>query len=244
MRLQQKQKSFFVILVWRSIHHTSMQIKKKNFQFVSFQKAKADYLIRFAVIAGNDTIEKETLPVQVQRGKKISVLMLSSSPDFDTKFIKNLLASQGHSVVARTTISKNKYSSDFLNAQQISLDRITASLLDNFNVVIADATALSSLPKGEEAAIQSQIVQKGLGLLIKGDSAVASSFYSALFPVRGGAKDSSQLLSLSLSDTAVKLPPLATANSFFYWCCPTRSRWCRTGKIKCMQVLRCGVWVK
>ena len=189
--------------------------KKEEFSIRTIPKGVGRLSYSLAAIAGNDTIELETLPVQVQRGKKISVLMLSSSPDFDTKFIKNLLASQGHSVVARTIISKNKYASDFLNAQQISLDRITASLLDNFNVVIADATALSSLPKGEEAAIQSQIAQKGLGLLIKGDSAVASSFYSALFPVRGGAKDSSQLLSLSLSDTDVKLPSLATANSFF-----------------------------
>lgn len=189
--------------------------KKEPFSLSTIPKGEGRTTYSLTAITNKDTIEKETLPVEVGQGKKISVLILSSSPDFNSKFLKNELAGQGNSVVSRTTISKNKYASDYLNTQQISLDHITVSLLNHFAILIADATALSSLPKSEEAIIQAQVARQGLGLIIKGDSAVTSSFYSAMFPAKSGLKDSVRLLNLSLSDTSIKLPSLAAVNSFF-----------------------------
>ena len=166
--------------------------KKEAFSLTVLPKAEGRSTYSIAAVTNNDTVEKETIPAEVEQGKKIRVLMLSSSPDFDAKFLKNNLSDKGYSVAARTIISKNKYASDYVNMPAVSLENINASVLNKFDILIADATALSSLSKSEGTMIQSQIAQKNMGLVIKCDSSVSSSFFSALFPVSQSVRDSAR----------------------------------------------------
>ncbi len=134
----------------------------------------------------------------------------------ENKFLKNHLSQNGYKVVVRTAISKNKYLKEYLNTASLSLDRINSSLLDKFDIIIADATELAAIPKSELAAIETQVAQKSIGLIIKADSAFSgSSFYSDKFQLKIAAGDSGQQVNLYLLDSAGKMPATTIGNHVF-----------------------------
>ena len=182
---------------------------KEAFTLTTVPKNMDKTTYALAVIANKDTIEKETIPLQVEKGEQLKVLMLASSPDFDNKFIKSQLSQDGYVVAARTIISKDKYAFDYLNTSSLKLYHITSSLLDKFDITIADAEALSAIPKSELAALQSAVAQKGMGLIIKADSIAAASFYTSPFPLSSISENTKQLTTYLL-DTVDKMPALTT----------------------------------
>ncbi len=190
--------------------------KNEKFQLATIPKHSGRAVYSIAVVINKDTIEKEAIPVQVEQGEPLKVLMLASSPDFDNKFLKNQLSQNGYKVVARTAISKNKYLKEYLNTASVPLDRITSSLLDNFDITIANATELAAISKSELAVIQAQVAQKSMGLVIKADSAFSgSSFYSGNFLLNTAKSDSGQQADLYLLDTAAKMPATTIVNPVY-----------------------------
>jgi hypothetical protein len=65
------------------------------------------------------------IPVFVESQATLKVLILSSSPDFENKFLKNWLFENQYVCAVRSAISKNKFSTEFLNSTKINLDQIT-----------------------------------------------------------------------------------------------------------------------
>ena len=175
--------------------------KSFSMSVVPKQVGRASYVL--AIVAGNDTVKKETIPVQVEEGKLLTVLLLSSSPDFDTKFLKKFLSEQGYKIATRIRISKEKYATNYQNIKSLSLNNITTSLLTRFDVLIADASELNAIPKPQLAAIQAQ-VQKGLGLLVKADTLLPSSFSTSLL----AETDTTRPLAPYLLDTTEQLPSI------------------------------------
>jgi len=123
-----------------------------------------------AAVAGKDTIERESIPVEVLPTENLKILMLAASPDFENRFLAGWLSDRRHNVVVRTAISKDKYDHSFLNTSSMAVDRLSPSLLDKFDVVIADAAALRAMAPAEHAALWNAIAEKGLGLVIKADT--------------------------------------------------------------------------
>ena len=135
-------------------------------------------------IAGKDTLSIEELPVMVKERESMRVLILASAPDFETKFLKNWLAQQGHSLSVRTTISTAKYSTEFLSSKKRDLNRINSTMLNDFDILIGDMSELSRLSSLENQAVQNQI-NKGLGLIIKADAIeTGNGFYRNAFQIR------------------------------------------------------------
>lgn len=135
-----------------------------------------------AINAGK-TISKEKIPVHVLPTNRLQVLLLSSSPDFDNKFLTTWLYENQYKVATRNTISKNKYSQQFLNREALPLQTISTTLLEKFDVVIADDQELAALPAKEKAALRSQ-VQQGLGLILQTDSAMVFKNFSVDLQVK------------------------------------------------------------
>lgn len=154
-----------------------------------------------------DTLEQESLPVEVLPAQKLKILLLASSPDFENTFLVNWLSRSGHAVATRTIISKGKSDKAFLNMPETALDPLTPSVLDKFDLVIADAAALASGDAMEGTFLRRQVAEKGMGLIIKADSTTegsgnpggaegsgaAAGFYKNLFPLEV-VKDSTQRL--------------------------------------------------
>lgn len=117
-----------------------------------------------------DTLEKESIPVDVLPGKALTILLLASAPDFENRFLVNWLSQNGHSVAMRTAISRGKYDKAYLNMAQVALDHLSSSLLDKFDVVVTDAAALRAMVPGELSCLRRQVEEKGMGLIIREDS--------------------------------------------------------------------------
>ena len=135
---------------------------------VPAQTGRAVY--QLVAISGTDTLEREDIPVQVETGKPLKVLILAAAPDFENTFFVNWLASDGQQVANRTAVSRNNYQSSFANMSPRSLDVLTPRLLDGFDVVVADASAIPAAGSPGLAVLRRQVEEKGLGLIIRMDS--------------------------------------------------------------------------
>jgi hypothetical protein len=180
-----------------------------KFTLTTTPKQLGRAMFNLSVVDKKDTLQKEPVPVQIEKGEPVRVLVLASSPDFENRFAKNWLSEKGYSVLVRTAVSKNRFNKDYLNLPEMNADRITASLLDKFDLIIADASELATISKDELATVQSHISQKGTGLIIRSDSAATGrSFYSGWFPL-SYADSGRQSIQLSLYDTTHRLPALS-----------------------------------
>ena len=141
-----------------------------NFELNTVPKNEGRVVYHLLAISGKDTVEKEDLPVEVSLSKPLRLLVLNSSPDFETRFIKNWLTAKGYVAVIRSAISKNKYSTEFVNTAEQPITQISIPLLQKFDVVMGDLSALKALNPSESASLKEEVVQKGLGLIVRADS--------------------------------------------------------------------------
>ncbi|MBC7650617.1 MAG: hypothetical protein H7101_02585 [Deinococcales bacterium] len=153
------------------------------FQLQTVPKYNNKGVYSIFVVANKDTLENNPLPFQVQPTIPLKILLLASSPNFENKFLKNWLYENNYAVATRTSVTKGKYEQSFSNIKTISLNNLSATALQQFDVVIADATELSVIAKNELAVIKNQIVQNGLGLIVRVDSNNNNTpFYLKPFP--------------------------------------------------------------
>ncbi|MDN3584818.1 hypothetical protein [Mucilaginibacter flavus] len=140
------------------------------FQLSTIPKSTGKNIFYLLAITGKDTIENEQLPIQIEPVKPLKVLMLTASPDFESRFLKNWLSQNGYGVVVRSAISKDKFNKEFINIDQFSIDHLSQATLSKFDVLIGDLTVLKTLNSSEASALQQEVTQKGLGVIVKGDS--------------------------------------------------------------------------
>ncbi len=108
---------------------------------------------------------REKIPFVVQERPPLRVLMLENYPTFETKFLKNWLVERGNQVAVRASISRARFSTEFLNHEKVFLNRLTPKLLQTFDILLLDGETVNGLSRSEQSAIE-QTVQEGLGVLI------------------------------------------------------------------------------
>jgi len=171
--------------------------KNQHFQLAAVPKQFGKAVFALTALAGKDTLERDPVPFETEQPGNLKMLLLSASPNFENKFLKSWLSQNNYALVVRTTISKNKYQKIFINTPGVDFNSITASFLYGFDLVIADAGELTAISKAELAAIETQVVQNGLGLIVKADSAsVKNYFYSRPFPIIGHSDSNQKTLSV------------------------------------------------
>ncbi|WP_184547421.1 hypothetical protein [Mucilaginibacter sp. FT3.2] len=151
--------------------------KTAPFNLNTVPKNSGRNIYSLLVLAGGDTLEKESIPVQIEHAKPLKVLMLTSSPDFESRFLKNWLSENGYAVVVRSAISKDKFNKEFINIEQFPLDHLSAAVFNKFDVLIGDLSVLKTLNSAEAAALQQDVNQKGLGVIVRADSALKSDYW-------------------------------------------------------------------
>jgi hypothetical protein len=209
-----KNKNYLVILKGLNLTLDSVAVKASgDFELHTTPKTTGNMVYRLIVKSGQDTLENESLPLHIAPVKPIKVLILASSPDFENRFLKNWLTANNYAVHVRTAISKDKFSSEAINAAQMRLDNLSANTLQNFDVVIGDQLALQNLNAGESSALRQQVTQKGLGLIVRADSTGKNdSWFQSSFPVyrtSGQTQNSSTINLAGQAGTteALKLDP-------------------------------------
>ena len=126
---------------------------------------------RLAGIVGRDTVEEEDVPVEVVGSSPLRILLLASSPDFENRFLVKWLSGDGQVVASRTMVSRGKAEEAFVNRGRTALAPLTRALLGEFDLVVADAAALPVHGAVEWGVLQQEIGERGLGLIVKVDSA-------------------------------------------------------------------------
>ena len=144
--------------------------KQQNFSFTVVPKNEGRGIYHLALIAGKDSLEKEGIAYEVSPAKPLKVLILSESPDFETKFLKNWLADFGYTVVSKTSVSKEKYQKTFSNTTPLNFEKITAPVLEEQDLIVSDDATLQTLSATELALLQKAISEKGVGLILNADS--------------------------------------------------------------------------
>lgn len=168
-------------------------------------KQSGQYTYQIEVRNGRSVVS-ERVPVRVLPDRKLSILLLQTHPTFETRYLKNYLADKGHSLVARYLVSQNTYRFEFANSIQQRVDRLSPSILENFDLVIASDGQIKTLTPSERSVLV-QSVKDGLGLLILVHDA-KSEIEKILFPISltRVAQDTVPLNHFSWS---VKLPATA-----------------------------------
>jgi hypothetical protein len=115
------------------------------------------------------------LPIQVKPKLKLRILLLPSSPSFETKFLKNYLATEQHGVALRLPISKDIYQTEWLNLPKISLEQINTALWQQFDLIITDVSTIQALSRSQQQALLQSVQQTGLGVIIVPDILPLSS---------------------------------------------------------------------
>jgi hypothetical protein len=164
-------------------------------------------------IRSGKIVSSEKLPVAINPIAKPRILLLSSSPGFETKFLGTWLYENNYPVAIRNTVSRDKYDHQFLNMKTTTLTNINSFLLENFDLLIADDNALAELSPSAVGAIRSQL-DKGTGLIIQSDSSRSLSSFSRPFTVRKQESVQTTKRSLSWAGTIAQKNPL-TAGEWF-----------------------------
>lgn len=113
--------------------------------------------------AGPDT---ETVAVHVSPAPPIRLLVLQSSPDYESSRLRDWVARRGGSVAMRTLVSSGRWRRERVNTDAGPLDPLTPALLRRFDVAAIDAEALRTMPRAARAALDAAVHDEGLGLLV------------------------------------------------------------------------------
>ena len=178
----------------------------KEFELTTIPKTEGRAVYHIVVVSGTDTLENENLPIEIDPVQPLKILMLSASPDFETKFLKSWLAESGYEVAVRSNISKDKFSSEYVNMQPVKVEHLNASILERFDVVIGDLSVLKT-----EAALKPEVTQKSLGVIIRADSlSKGASWWQTNFPVEKLPVKNTSPIALNIRGRKSKSVPLKT----------------------------------
>lgn len=134
-------------------------------------QAAGRYLLSLTASSKNGkTGRSGQLPLVIEPALKPRVLILNEAPSFETRFLKNWLASKGYPLAVRSVVSKGKTVTEFENGQTADLSAIRLSTLSGFDMLVMESGTLPALENAELDAIGSA-VREGLGIcLILGEN--------------------------------------------------------------------------
>lgn len=121
--------------------------------------------------SAGQVVTEASLPLEVKPEKQIRVLILQAFPTFEIRYLKDFLADRGHAVAVRSQISRRNFRAEFANLPSRDLSRLNDALLDDFDLLLADAAAFSQINSNERYSL-GLAVDRGLGFLgiINGES--------------------------------------------------------------------------
>jgi hypothetical protein len=114
-------------------------------------------------------VAPESLAIDVRPAPPLRVLLVESSPSFDTRFLRDWLVGQGAAVETRSRVSRGRSRITAVNAP--AGDRLSDTRLDAAGVVVIRGAVDRALARDERAALDHAVRERGLGLVVVADSA-------------------------------------------------------------------------
>jgi hypothetical protein len=202
---------------------------RSNFILRSAVKHQGRAVFRLQVKQGSKLLENNPLPFTTSVSAKTRLLVLSSAPDFEYRFLQNWLGKAGYPSAIRTLTSRDRYEQAFINRPQISLRNISSNLLDSFDIVLADIAAIDALNETERAVIRQQIATKGMGLLLRADTISQSRFYTQGIALQSIKANTQQTILPKLVNENTPLANLPAADPTIIRINPALTSWVTDG---------------
>ncbi len=127
------------------------------------------YVLRTAT--ADRAVATETLAVTVVAPPAWRVLILEGSPRFETSALRDWLVARGGATAIRTTVSRNRFRTEFVNRDRVPLATLTTRLVTQFDVAVIDGRTLAGLTAPERLTLR-RAVDGGLGVLVIPDTVV------------------------------------------------------------------------
>lgn len=138
--------------------------------------------------ANDDIVSTELIPVEVTKIANAKILIMQSSPSFETKQMQNWAAESGALVVLNSIVSKDINFSRLTNIDLESREfykniEPSLGLLDKFDLLVLDPRRYLSFTSKQKKTIASSI-KNGLGVILLADSSLIKSrgLFSNLVP--------------------------------------------------------------
>lgn len=151
---------------------------KKGFNEIRFEempkqggKFVAKLMLKIPNVPMKEVLE---IPVLVKEPEQFSILMLSSYPQFENRYLKEWLAHQGHELVQRTAISEGKFRDEFYNTSMRSIPSSKVGFYQKFDFILVDALWLSKLGNSESRQLMTSLTETKQSLLISPEPSVSA----------------------------------------------------------------------
>lgn len=138
----------------------SVRVQDGKFTLSFFSKAPGRF--NYQLITNT---EEETLPLIIEPERSLNIIFINNYPTFETRYLKNFLASKGHSLAVRTQVSRGLYRFEFTNRPPSNFQSLTSVLLDDADLVVIDEPSWSSISSGDQKNLRAAI-SDGLGVII------------------------------------------------------------------------------
>ncbi|KPM32668.1 Hypothetical protein I595_1094 [Croceitalea dokdonensis DOKDO 023] len=143
------------------------QAKKTGFQLKTVTKTAGNFVYRLLEKNGTgEVLRQEPIPFRVHEPEKMRVVILNEFPSFETKYLKNFLAEEGHEVMVRSQITNKKYKFEYLNTSQMPLYRLTEEVLANVDILLVDTETFLGFSRSTKGILD-HAVKNGLGLFLQ-----------------------------------------------------------------------------
>jgi hypothetical protein len=146
----------------------SVNVTREGFTFFSLKFTPKNPGLNVCMLTAADSsgkiIHAEKIPVQVRESRLLSILVVCNYPSAEIRFLKNFLEKGNHRLTLRYAISKDRYRTEFVNTAQKSIGKINSGMLQDFDLLITDASSVTSLSDSELLEIK-EAIKSGLGVV-------------------------------------------------------------------------------
>ncbi|MGB0839503.1 MAG: hypothetical protein ACPGXL_05155 [Chitinophagales bacterium] len=146
----------------------SSQKRQIPFRLTGDTKLAGRFLDALVVKIGATT-QRYPIPYRVLRNPEKQILIISTQPSFEIKFLKNWLSEQGYGVAIRSQISKDKFRYEHLNRSEQDLKTLNKTLLAQFDWLIADHLSIDQMETTTKTVVEAAIEEEGMSLLVLAD---------------------------------------------------------------------------
>jgi hypothetical protein len=131
-------------------------------------KASGKFLFSLQTKGSSGTVTKiEPLPVLVDAKTPLTILMVNEFPSFETKYLKNFLSEEGHRVIVKTKLTKQRYKYEYFNTERQPMYSLNSENLVALDLIVFDDASLNTISNSERAVLTEAIYQNGLGVFVQ-----------------------------------------------------------------------------
>lgn len=140
---------------------------EQGFKLNSSLKTKGKYVYQLIEKDSTGTVlNSNPLPVVVLEKERLRIFICNTFPSFETKYLKNFLAEEGHELVVRSQITKGRYKFEYFNTGRSPVYGFNENDLKKFDLVILDTETYLSLSKNN-GVVMKLVKDLGVGVFVQ-----------------------------------------------------------------------------